>query len=119
MDLTYDDLEDGIRRITLKGRLDLEGSGAIDLKFTALTTTEKFLVVVDLTDVEFMASIGLGTLVRNAKAVRLRGGHMVVLNPRQNVTAVFASTRIDQVIPVCRTLEEARTQLRRPPTAAM
>jgi anti-anti-sigma factor len=117
MELSYDDLEDGIRVIKLKGRLDLEGSGAIDLKFTSLTATEKFLVVADLSDVEFMASIGLATLVRNAKAARLRGGQMVVLGPRPNVAAVFASTRIDQVIPVCRTLEEAREQLRRPPTA--
>jgi hypothetical protein len=53
MELTYDDLSDGIRTIKLKGRMDFEGTAAIDLKFTSLTAAQRTFVVVDLTEVDF------------------------------------------------------------------
>src|SRR5262245_13768427 len=99
MDLTYFDA-DGIRTITLQGRMDLEGANAIDLRLTALVATDRTFVVVDLTGVEFMASMGLATLVRGAKAVRLRQGNLVLFNPTPPVRHVLASTRIDQVLGV-------------------
>jgi anti-anti-sigma factor len=108
MQLTYDDLSDGIRAIKLTGRMDLEGAAAIDLQFTSLTATHRAFIVVDLTDVEFMASLGLATLVRNAKAARQREGKMVLFNPRPLVRQVLASTRIDQVISVHSDFDEAR-----------
>jgi anti-sigma B factor antagonist len=117
MELTYDDLSDGIRTIKLKGRMDLEGTAAIDLKFTSLTSTQRAFVVVDLTEVDFMASLGLATLVRNAKAVRLREGNMVLLNPKPSVRQVLASTRIDQFILIYSDLTEARHAAKAPPSA--
>ncbi|HEX3703562.1 MAG TPA: STAS domain-containing protein [Vicinamibacterales bacterium] len=117
MDLSYSDLDDGVRKIDLTGRLDVEGAEAIDLRFTVLTSTGLNFVVVDLSNVEFLASIGIATLVRNAKAVRLRQGNLVLLNPRANVTQVLASTRIDQILPIFRTLDEARAAVRAAPPA--
>ena len=116
MNLAYDDF-DGVRIIKLNGRMDLEGASAIDLQFTSLTSTQRFFVVVDLTDVEFMASMGLGTLVRSAKAVRLREGHLVLFNPQPSVRQVLASTRLDRVLPMYSSLEEARSAARSMPPA--
>ena len=117
MELIFSDLDDGVRKIDLTGRLDIEGAEAIDLRFTALTSTAQTFVIVDLTGVDFLASIGIATLVRNAKAARLRKGNLVLLNPRPNVAQVLASTHIDQILPVCVTLEEARAAVRAaPPT---
>jgi anti-anti-sigma factor len=115
MELAYRDLADGIRLITLRGRLDVQGAQEVDLTFTALTATQPFFVVVDLADVEFLASIGLSTLVHNAKTLRLRGGNMVVVNPRSNVHAVLTSSRIHEVIPICCDLEEALLTVKAPP----
>jgi anti-anti-sigma factor len=112
MKMTYTDLPDGVRKIELVGRLDIEGANTIDLPFTALTSTQCCFVVVDLEAVEFLASIGIATLVRNAKALRLREGYMVLLNPKPNVAKVLATTRIDNVLPVFQSLDEARQALR-------
>ncbi len=109
MNLSYTDLADGLRKIDLTGRLDIEGADAIGLRFTALTSTQQTFVIVDLAGVEFLASVGIATLVRSAKAARLRMGNLVLLSPRPNVAQVLASTRIDQVLLVCQTIEEART----------
>lgn len=112
MELSHVDLEDGTRKIDLKGRMDLEGANEIDLKFTALTATQKNFVIVDLSGVDFIATLGIATLVRNAKAARLRSGNLVLLNPRPNVANVLATTRIDQIVNVCWNLDEARARVR-------
>jgi anti-anti-sigma factor len=107
MELTYDDVN-GVRTIRLKGRLDLDGAAAIEMKLTSLIVTQQMFVVVDLSAVDFLASMGLATLVRSARAVRLRKGNMVLFNPIPSVRQVIASTRIDQVLPVYMDLDEAR-----------
>ena len=114
MELHYVDFEDGIRKIDLKGRMDLEGANAIDLKFTALTATQRNFVIVDLSGVDFIATLGIATLVRNAKAARLRQGNLVLLSPQPNVANVLATTRIDQIVPVCSTLAEAKARVTTP-----
>jgi anti-anti-sigma factor len=117
MDLVYNDLPDGVRKIDLTGRLDLEGANAIDLRLTALVAAAQNFVIIDLAGVEFLASMGIATLVRSARAVRLRSGNLVLLNPRPSVAHSLAVTRIDQLLPICQTLEEARATVRAaPPT---
>jgi anti-sigma B factor antagonist len=104
----HDDFEDGVRMIRLKGRLDLEGAEAADLKLTVLAATRKNFVIVDLDGVEFMSSIGISVIVRVARAVTSRQGRLVLLKPQPNVAEVLMRTQIDQIIPVFGELGEAR-----------
>jgi anti-sigma B factor antagonist len=110
----HDDLEDGVRMIRLKGRLDLEGAEAADLKLTSLAATKKNFVIVDLEGVEFMSSIGISVIVRVARALTSRQGRLVLLSPRPNVADVLARTQIDQLIPVFGELGAARTAVLAP-----
>jgi len=59
MFLTVIELEDGIKKITLQGRMDIDGTQKIDMKFTAVTASESANVIVDLSGVEFISSIGI------------------------------------------------------------
>ena len=70
------------------------------LKFTSLAASTRRFILVDLSAVEFISSLGLGTLVRSAAAQTLRKGKLVVLGPRPNVERVFETTRVNEVIPV-------------------
>ena len=115
MDLTYEDLEDGVRRIRLAGRMDVEGTGQIDLKLTSLAAAGRAFVVLDLALVEFLSSIGLGVVVRTAKAVSAREGKLVLLGPQPAVARVLATTGIDRVLPVFEELEAARRSVRPAP----
>jgi anti-anti-sigma factor len=54
-----------------------------------------------------MASVGLGTLVRSYKALKLRGGKMVLLNPQKVVELVLDSTQVNTLIPICYDLKQA------------
>jgi anti-sigma B factor antagonist len=112
MELTFEDLEDGVRRINLAGRMDVEGTQQIDLKFTSLSAAAQGWIVVDISGVEFMSSLGLGTLVRSAAAQTLRKGKLVLLAPRENVYRVLETTRIKDVIEVYRDFDTARRGVR-------
>ncbi|MGA8706702.1 MAG: STAS domain-containing protein, partial [Steroidobacteraceae bacterium] len=81
MESAVHDLDSDILGINLAGRMDLNGTREIDLKFTALTATRRARILVDLSNVTFIASIGIRTLISNAKAQKLRGGSMVLFKP--------------------------------------
>jgi anti-anti-sigma factor len=112
MDLTFEDLEDGVRRIRLAGRMDVEGSREIDLKFTTLAASRQAFVIIDLSLVDFLSSLGLGTLVRSAKAQMSRQGRVVLLSPQPHVAKVLETTQVDQIVPVVYDFEEARRAVR-------
>lgn len=112
MELTFEDLDDGVRRINLRGRMDVEGTQEIDLKFTSLSASRQGWIVVDLSGVDFMSSLGLGTLVRSAAAQILRKGRLVLMSPQPNVERVLETTRINDVVSVFHDFETARRALR-------
>lgn len=74
-------MDGGITRINLSGRLDVQGRQDIDMKFTSMTATRKAAVLIDMSEADFIASIGIRTRVSSAKALAKRGGKMVLLNP--------------------------------------
>ena len=111
MNIESENLNDDVRKIVLAGRFDIEGAQQIDLRFSGLTANQK-AVVVDMAGVNFLASIGIRTLVLAAKAIAQRGGRMVLLNPDENVTKVLQMAGIDTLIPISRSLEEALAAVR-------
>ena len=75
MTISTESMEGGITRVVLDGRLDIQGAAAIDLKMNVLAGSSKFLLV-DLSNVSFIGSMGLRSLVVPAQAMRRRGGKM-------------------------------------------
>ena len=111
MQIDVTELDGGIQHIRLAGRMDIEGTQAIDLKFTALTASRRSAVIVDLSEVSFLASIGMRTLLSSAKALGLRGGKMVLLSPQPMVATALSTAGIDTLIPVHVDLGSARQAL--------
>ncbi|MEO8674813.1 MAG: STAS domain-containing protein [Casimicrobiaceae bacterium] len=100
MAIRFEDVNDGLRRIVLSGRLDTAGSEQVATQFAELTGSAKGGVVVYLSEVRFLSSLAIGVLVKGAKAVQARGGHMV-LHVAQNevIIRTLEATGIDQLIP--------------------
>ena len=111
MELHYSELESNIRLIKLVGELDIIGVGGIETKFTGYCAGENARVLVDLSEVNFLASIGIRLLTLNAKSVASRGGRMVLLHPTPDVRNVLEITGIPAIIPVYDGLESAETVL--------
>ncbi len=72
MELQYSELENNIRLIKLIGRLDILGVGNVETKFAGYCAGETPRVLVDLSDVEYLASIGIRLLTINAKSIASR-----------------------------------------------
>lgn len=106
MEMVIEELEEGVTRVILTGRLDIAGSALIDLRFNTISGSRR-AVVVDLSRVSFIASMGIRTLVSGAKAVRVRGGKMVLLLPEANVEKALRTASIDTLIPIYHDSEAA------------
>jgi anti-anti-sigma factor len=100
-DISFEDVNENFRRIYISGRLDILGNDAIAQKFSTLTAAAPRRVVVDLSNVSYLASIGIRSLITNAKALKQRGGKMVLfVGNNAVVTKVLETTRIDALIPM-------------------
>jgi anti-anti-sigma factor len=111
MEIYYSELNNGVSVIRLGGKLDIIGTGEIETKFNGYCSGDQVRVVVDLSNVDFLASIGIRLLVLTAKSIASRGGKMVLLDPIPEVHSVLEITGIPAVIPIYSTLESAETVL--------
>lgn len=99
MNLSTEMLPGGVAKVILDGSLDIPGSQAIDLRFNVIAGANK-AVVVDLSAVTFVASIGIRTLLTGAKAIQLKGGKLVLFNPSAAVEKVLRVTGVDTLMPI-------------------
>jgi anti-anti-sigma factor len=111
MKMTIETVDPMLTRISLDGRLDIEGTRAIDEKFAFATSTKKLWLAVDLSAVSFLASIGLRTLLTAARAQAGRGGRMVVVAPNEMVRKTLELAGIESIVPIVDDLESARASL--------
>jgi anti-sigma B factor antagonist len=95
-----------VRRVTLTGRMDADGVKAVEAEFQAAATAEPN-VIVDLTSVPFLASLGIRMLVAASQDQEKLGGKLVLVSPDEITTSFLKTTGIDQLIPVRDTADEA------------
>ncbi len=107
MKMTTEPVGPGVVKVVLEGRLDIMGAGQIDLQFSAIAGSHKG-VVVDLSSVSFLASIGIRTLLLGAKAVQRRGGVLILLNPVPEVERVLEVTGVTDLMPIYRDADAAQ-----------
>jgi anti-anti-sigma factor len=108
MSISYDDTGENLRRIMISGRLDMPGTDSVASQLAELTAAPKKGVVVDLSAVKFLASIGIRALLTSAKAVQQRGGKMVlVVRKGSTVVMSLEATGVDLLIPIFNNASDA------------
>jgi anti-sigma B factor antagonist len=107
MPISHQDIGEKLRRISITGRLDVAGTDTVATQLAALAAA-KNRVVVDLTSVQFLASIGIRALISTAKEVQQRGGKMVlVVAGGSSVVMSLEATGVNELIPVFRSAADA------------
>ena len=109
MEIDAETVEGGITKIRLSGRMDVQGTSTIETRFTAHAVKDNAAVIVDMSGVSFLASIGIRALILVAKALEQRHGRIALLNPDAAVRKVLEMAGVDSLIPVCDSLESARS----------
>jgi anti-anti-sigma factor len=114
MEISTEYRDDGIERIILIGRMDSAGADQIDMRFTSVVATHPTRIVVDMMQVSFLSSLGVRLLLSNAKALKQRGGRMVIARPQPHVEEVLKIVGMDALIPVHADVESACAALNVP-----
>ena len=111
MQLNVSQLETGIKLVKLTGRLDMQGTMQIENAFTFATSTGTAPIVVEMSEVDFLASIGMRLLLSNAKALARRGAKMALVHPTPVVKDALTIAGFDQLIPMYDELDAAYAAL--------
>jgi len=111
MELQYSKLDDNIGMIKLIGKLDITGVSEIETSFAGYCAGDGVCLLVDLSEVEFLASIGIRFLTLSGKSVASRGGKMALLNPLPEVEHVLDVTGIPAILPIYSDLDYAKRAL--------
>jgi anti-sigma B factor antagonist len=108
MSASFQDVGADLRLIMVSGRLDMEGTDSVSARLMELVEAPKKGVVIDLSGVRFLASVGIRVLIASAKAVHQRGGKLAVVVARgSTVSMSLEATGVDELIPVFTDAKEA------------
>jgi anti-anti-sigma factor len=111
LDLEIVDLGNNIVRVMLRGRLDTPGVDRVETRFAAAIVPQGRHAIVDLSDVSFIASMGLRMFISVARVLARKQARMVLLGPTPLVSEVFINASLEQVIPIARDEPHARELL--------
>lgn len=109
MQVTVEPQPGGAAVVRLAGRLDLLSAAAVRQKLAKVVADGHQWLVIDLAEVEFIDSTGLGNLVSGLKATRLTGGDLRLACPTEQARTILRLTTLDRVLKPYPTTEEALT----------
>jgi anti-anti-sigma factor len=97
---------DALIRLALKGRLDAAGVDQVGTRLNAALSGGGHGVV-DISQVTFLASLGVRLLLTAAKSLDRRGSKLVLVAPQSLVEQALQHSSLDQLIPVVPDVDRA------------
>lgn len=114
---TAAELDDGLRIISVRGELDLGTAGDLESPLEEAIASGDALVLIDLSECEFIDSTGIAMIVRAWQRLD-RGaegdgsGRVVICSQNDQVRRVLEITGLELSIPIHGTRDEAIAALR-------
>lgn len=99
--------EGNLTVISLSGRLDLGTGGKLKEEVKKILEAGKTTVHLNLSEVEFVNSSGLGALVSIMKEIRIYRGRLTLSNLEDYVQEIFDITQLSHIFEIFTTEEEA------------
>jgi len=106
MDIRIKTIED-IYVIEISGRMDTINSRNIEPKLDGFLEEFKPKVVIDLSEVDYISSVGLRVLLSALKKQIKNQGILRIASLQPFVREVFTVTQFDKIFPIYSTQEEA------------
>ncbi len=108
MDLGLDVTDhDGITVLAVRGEVDVYTAPRLREKLVELVSQGKYRIVVDLENVEFLDSTGLGVLVGGLKRLRSHDGDLSLVCTQHRILKVFEITGLTKVFAIQDSVEAA------------
>lgn len=100
MKMQVSEMENGIRLLKLSGKLDSVGVYNVEVDFISQCSGDKRNILVDISKVTYISSIGIPMLVNAAKLVIRHGGKFALLSPQKSVMDVLEMVGVSGIIHV-------------------
>jgi len=104
--------EGSITVLELNGDLDVSSAPTLQAALQEIIDQGGQRVIVDLSDVPFMDSSGLGVLVAAHRRMTAIGGQLALANPAPTLQKVFELTRTNRLFKVYDSVEDAMEALK-------
>jgi anti-sigma B factor antagonist len=102
-------LGDQLTRVVFSGRLDTPGVDRIETLFVAAVVPGSKSAVVDVSRVEFVASMGIRMFITVARSLRMRQAKLALYGAQAMVSEVFENVCLGEIIPIVANETEAIT----------
>ncbi|HHV78111.1 MAG TPA: anti-sigma factor antagonist [Firmicutes bacterium] len=97
-----------------RGELDLSTAGEFKLSIDRELDARKIVrLLIDLSEVSFMDSSGLGAILGRYRKLSLLGGKLFLIAPHGAVKSMLELSGIDRIVPVYDSEEECLRQIQR------
>jgi anti-sigma B factor antagonist len=93
-------------KVSLTGKLDIAGADVVALPLATLSGSKRGLLI-DMSGVTFISSIGIRHLVSASKALMRRGGRLVLLKPNETVVDVLLAAGVSDLMTIVQSEAEA------------
>ena len=93
--------------LSVGGEIDVYTAPKLREQIVALVEEGHYHLVVDMEDVEFLDSTGLGVLVGGLKRVRAHDGSLRLVCTQERILKIFRITGLTKVFPIHATVAEA------------
>lgn len=107
MELALNQSDGRVTRVSLSGKLDVAGEEAIGDQFRYIVQSNKTHFLVDMSQVSYLASLGIRLLFAGAKALAADGKKLVVLDPQPMVEDVLLTSGTAKLVPIAHGEDEA------------
>ena len=92
VEITHHDIHDGVVRLAVAGEIDLATADQLRDAIAQAAAGSRTEVIVDLAEVRFCDSTGIGAIVQARNAAASEGATVQVINPRGPVYRVLEVT---------------------------
>jgi anti-sigma B factor antagonist len=103
--------EAGVTKAELAGRLDTANVNDIEQQFTSGIMPKAQHTVVDLSNVSFIASLGIRMLLTTARGLAGRGAKLALFGANPAVMEIFETTALFDIIPIVATEADALAEV--------
>ena len=99
MQIDKTDLGEAITRLKLAGRLDINGAAMAEIPISLAAKNCRRLVI-DMSEVSYVSSLGVRHLVMAAKTLGRTGGKLVLFSVTEPVAEILETMAITDIIPM-------------------
>lgn len=111
MEITKRQETDGIKVITLKGKLDVTTSPSLEEVFNMEIQSDRDRIIIDMTNLSFITSGGIRVLLIGAKKVHPQG-RFVLCNLQDTVQDIMNLSGLAAILEVVPSLQKALAKCR-------